>query len=45
VLGLRLGYHITEDFFVEGSYASTKVSDAAFRQVLPGGVFRTRPRR
>ncbi len=39
--GLRLGYHITEDFFVEGVYAQTKVSDASFRQVLPGGVFPT----
>jgi outer membrane beta-barrel protein len=37
--GLRLGYHITEDFFVQGVYAQTKVSDQAFRQVLPGGVF------
>lgn len=37
--GLRLGYHITEDFFVEGVVAQTKVSDASFRQVLPGGVF------
>ena len=37
--GIRLGYHITEDFFVEGVYAATKVSDANFRQVLPGGVF------
>jgi len=37
--GVRLGYHITEDFFVEGVYAATKVSDADFRQVLPGGVF------
>lgn len=39
--GLRLGYHVTEDFFVEGVYARTKVSDASFRQVLPGGVFPT----
>lgn len=39
VAGLRLGYHITEDFFVEGVVAQTKVSDASFRQVLPGGVF------
>ncbi|MEO8154854.1 MAG: outer membrane beta-barrel domain-containing protein [Rhizobacter sp.] len=39
VKGLRLGYHITEDFFVEGAYAQTKVSDQAFRQILPGGVF------
>ena len=37
--GVRLGYHITEDFFVQGVYALTKVSDASFRQVLPGGVF------
>jgi outer membrane beta-barrel protein len=35
--GLRLGYHITEDFFVEAAYARSKVSDEAFRQVLPGG--------
>lgn len=37
--GVRLGYHITEDFFVEGAYGQTKVSDKAFRQILPGGVF------
>lgn len=37
--GLRLGYHITEDFFVEGDYAQTKVSDKTFRQILPGGIF------
>jgi outer membrane beta-barrel protein len=37
--GLKLGYHITEDFFVEGVYAQTKVSDESFRQILPGGVF------
>src|SRR5450830_981173 len=39
VSGLRLGYHINEDFFVEGVVAQTKVSDASFRQVLPGGIF------
>ncbi len=37
--GLRIGYHITEDIFVEGVYAQTKVSDESFRQILPGGVF------
>ncbi len=37
--GGRLGYDITEDFFVEATYGRTKVSDATFRQVLPGGVF------
>ena len=39
VYGARLGYHLTEDFFVQGVYAQTKVSDEAFRQILPGGVF------
>jgi len=37
--GVRLGYHITEDFFVEGVLAQTKVSDAEFRRILPGGIF------
>jgi len=39
VKGLRFGYHVSEDFFVEGVYAQTKVSDELFRQVLPGGIF------
>ena len=39
VSGVRLGYHITEDFFVSAAYARTKVSDEAFRQILPGGLF------
>ncbi|MCW7538589.1 outer membrane beta-barrel domain-containing protein [Aquabacterium sp. A7-Y] len=39
VTGVRLGYHLTEDFFVEGAYARTQVSDESFRQILPGGVF------
>ncbi len=42
VAGVRLGYHITEDFFVDGTLAQTKVTDEAFRQVLPGGVFTSR---
>jgi outer membrane beta-barrel protein len=37
--GVRLGYHITEDFFVDATFGQTKVSDEAFRQVLPGGLF------
>jgi outer membrane beta-barrel protein len=37
--GVRLGYHITEDFFIDANYGQTKVSDDAFRQILPGGVF------
>lgn len=39
VYGLRVGYHLSEDWFVEGTYAGTTVSDAAFRQILPGGIF------
>lgn len=39
VTGLRLGYHITEDYFVQSVIARTKVSDASFRQILPGGIF------
>jgi outer membrane beta-barrel protein len=39
VAGGRLGYHITEDFFVEGSFGYSRVSDKAFRQILPGGIF------
>ena len=41
VYGARIGYHITEDFFVEGVYGQTNVSDELFRQILPGGVFST----
>jgi outer membrane beta-barrel protein len=39
VYGMRLGYHISEDIFVEGVLAQTKVTDDTFRQILPGGVF------
>lgn len=39
VAGVRAGYHLTEDVFVQAVYAQTKVSDEAFRRVLPGGVF------
>ncbi|MFO1339684.1 MAG: outer membrane beta-barrel domain-containing protein [Burkholderiaceae bacterium] len=37
--GGRVGYHITEDFFVEAAAGRTKVSDEAFRRILPGGIF------
>jgi len=36
VAGLRLGYHITEDFFVESAFAQTKVSDKTFEEIFPG---------
>jgi outer membrane beta-barrel protein len=39
VYGVRLGYHITEDVFVQTVYGQTKVSDESFRQILPGGIF------
>ncbi len=39
VAGVRAGYHVTEDFFVEATLAQTKVSDENLRQILPGGVF------
>lgn len=42
VSGVRLGYHVTEDVFVEATYGSTKVSDEDFRQIFPnGGIFPT----
>lgn len=40
--GLRLAYHVTEDVFVEASLGRTRVSDEAFRRILPGGVFAQR---
>lgn len=45
VVGLRMGYNITEDFFVQGVLARTKVSDKNYRQILPGGVFPTETER
>jgi outer membrane beta-barrel protein len=36
--GVKLGYHITEDVFVEGTYAQTKVSDESFREIFPEGI-------
>jgi outer membrane beta-barrel protein len=39
VYGARLGYHITEDIFVEAAYGRSQISDENFRQILPGGIF------
>jgi outer membrane beta-barrel protein len=33
VTGVRLSYHITEDFFIEGTYAKSKISDESFRRL------------
>ena len=35
--GLRAGYHITEDVFVEATFGRSKVTDSAFRQIFPNG--------
>jgi outer membrane beta-barrel protein len=37
--GARLGYHVSEDIFVEAAYARSQISDENYRQVLPGGIF------
>jgi outer membrane beta-barrel protein len=31
--GLRLGYHVSEDYFVEGMYGRSTISDRSFRQL------------
>ncbi len=41
VTGLRLAYHVTEDIFVDAALGQSKVSDANYRQILPGGLFAT----
>lgn len=38
--GLRVGYHVSEDFFVEGTFGSTKVSDKTFENIFGGNVLR-----
>jgi outer membrane beta-barrel protein len=38
VYGARVGYHITEDFFVEGVYGQTKISDEKLQPLLGGGT-------
>jgi outer membrane beta-barrel protein len=38
VRGLRLGYDITEDFFVQGVYAETRITDEDYRKVFPNGI-------
>jgi hypothetical protein len=41
VTGVRLGYHLTEDLFVESVYGRTTVSDETFRTVLPAGLLKS----
>ncbi|WP_298825867.1 outer membrane beta-barrel domain-containing protein [uncultured Piscinibacter sp.] len=36
IAGLRLGYHLSEDFFVETVFAQTKVTDKTFTEIFPG---------
>lgn len=33
VFGVRVGYHVTENFFIEGAYGVSKVSDESFRRL------------
>jgi outer membrane beta-barrel protein len=39
VYGVRLGYHLTEDFFTQATLARSRISDEDFRLILPGGIF------
>ena len=43
VSGVRLGYHITEDFFIESALGKTKADDGVYRRLIGtgGGVFDT----
>jgi outer membrane beta-barrel protein len=36
VSGIKLGYHITEDFFVQASYGSSKVGETSFEKLTGG---------
>jgi len=36
VSGIRLGYHISEDFFVQASYGSSEVGDTSFEKLTGG---------
>jgi outer membrane beta-barrel protein len=37
VYGLRIGYHVSEDFFVQASYGTSKVGETSF-ETLSGGA-------
>jgi outer membrane beta-barrel protein len=41
VAGLRVAYHITEDFFVEGSYAKTTLGETSFERLSGGSPLLT----
>lgn len=43
VQGIRLAYHLTEDFFVEGALGKSEVTDEQFLAILPSGIFPRRP--
>jgi outer membrane beta-barrel protein len=36
VTGLKFGYHVSEDFFVQASYASSKVGETSFEKLTGG---------
>jgi outer membrane beta-barrel protein len=37
VYGFRIGYHVSEDFFVQGSYGTSKVGETSY-ETLSGGA-------
>jgi outer membrane beta-barrel protein len=43
VSGIRLGYHLTEDIFVQSAFGRTKADDGVYRRLIGtgGGVFDT----
>jgi len=41
VAGVRVAYHITEDFFVEGSYAKTTLGETSFERLSGGSPLLT----
>jgi outer membrane beta-barrel protein len=45
VAGVKLGYHITEDVFVQAAFARTNISDENYRLVFPNGIFPTPERK
>ena len=36
VVGLKLGYHVSEDFFVQASYGTSKVGETSFERLTGG---------
>lgn len=41
VMGVRAAYHVTEDFFVEGTYGTTKLGQTSFERLSGGPLLLT----